>query len=68
MPGPQPMGLIATTALGVAGSFIGGLVGSFFYSRGGSWLDFHPSGLIWSTVGALLLLALFSIGSRRMRA
>src|SRR5438309_12068125 len=49
MPGPQPMGLLGTMALGCAGSFIGGMIGSFFAYRG-SWLDFHPSGLIWSTL------------------
>lgn len=66
MPGPQPMGLLATMALGCAGSFIGGMMGSFFSYRG-SWLDFHPTGLIWSTLGALVLLALASLGNRRMR-
>jgi len=65
MPGPQPMGLLATMALGCAGSFIGGMIGSFL-SFGGSWLDFHPAGLIWSTLGALILLALAAVGSRRM--
>ena len=28
MPGPQPMGIILTTVLGVAGSFLGGYLGS----------------------------------------
>lgn len=56
MPGRQSMGFLATTALGVAGSFTGGFLASVIW--GGSWRFFTSSGLIGSVLGAVVLLAL----------
>jgi uncharacterized membrane protein YeaQ/YmgE (transglycosylase-associated protein family) len=51
LPGPDPMGIFATIALGVAGSFVGGLV---------SWLFLgHAGGIIISLLAAILLLYLY---------
>jgi uncharacterized membrane protein YeaQ/YmgE (transglycosylase-associated protein family) len=48
LPGPDPMGILATTGLGLAGSFLGGVI---------SWLFLgHAGGVIFSIVGATLLL------------
>lgn len=66
MPGNQSMGLIATTLLGVAGSFVGGLIGSLFRSDGRVF-DLHPSGLLFSVLGALLVLFLVGMAGRRRR-
>ncbi len=64
MPGNQSMGLLATTLLGIAGSFVGGLIGSLF--RGdGRMFDLHPSGILMSVLGALLLLFLVGLAGRR---
>lgn len=63
MPGRQSMGLIATTLLGIAGSFVGGLIGSLFY--GGSVFDLHAAGIIGSIIGALLVMFVVGFGSRR---
>lgn len=63
MPGRQSMGIVATTLLGVAGSFVGGLIGSLFY--GGSVFDLHAAGIIGSILGALLVLFVVGYGSRR---
>ena len=50
LPGPDPMGILATIGLGVAGSFVGGIV---------SWLFVgHAGGLIISILAATLLLYL----------
>ena len=50
LPGPDPMGILATIGLGVAGSFLGGLV---------SWLFLgHAGGVVFSIVCATLLLYL----------
>jgi uncharacterized membrane protein YeaQ/YmgE (transglycosylase-associated protein family) len=50
LPGPDPMSIPATIGLGVAGSFIGGIV---------SWLLLgHAGGVIFSVLGATLLLYL----------
>ena len=54
MPGKQSMGLIATTLLGIGGSFVGGFLASIL--RGGSWRVMQPSGYIGSILGAIVLL------------
>jgi uncharacterized membrane protein YeaQ/YmgE (transglycosylase-associated protein family) len=64
MPGNQSMGLVATTLLGMVGSLVGGLVGSLF-SRTGRVFDLHPTGLIFSILGALIVLFLMGFAGRR---
>ena len=66
MPGRQNMGLIATTLLGMAGSLLGGFVGSLFRTDGRMW-DLHPTGLIMSVVGALLVLFIVGLAGRGRR-
>lgn len=63
MPGNQSMGLLATMLLGIVGSFVGGLLSSLI-STNGNWLSLHPTGLIFSTIGALLVLALVGFAGR----
>jgi len=52
------MGFIATSVLGIIGSFVGGFLGSMIWSakEGGS---VHPAGFILSVVGAILLLVVW---------
>jgi len=64
MPGRQSMGLIATTLLGMAGSFVGGLVASLFTRE--SVFAFHTSGIIGSIIGAIVVLLLVGLAGRRM--
>jgi uncharacterized membrane protein YeaQ/YmgE (transglycosylase-associated protein family) len=61
MPGNQSLGIIKTTLLGAAGSFVGGLLGNLI--SGDPIGRVHTSGWIGSVVGALILLAV--IGRRR---
>ncbi|CAN5862464.1 GlsB/YeaQ/YmgE family stress response membrane protein [soil metagenome] len=63
MPGRQSMGLVATTLLGMAGSFIGGLVGSII--QGGRMFELHSAGIIGSILGALLVMLIVGLGGRR---
>lgn len=63
VPGSQSMGLLATTLLGIVGSFVGGLISSAIYSRG-NWLDVHPTGVLFSILGAVLVLGLMSMAGR----
>jgi len=65
MPGRQGMGLVMTALLGVAGSFIGGFLGSLISDR--PVTELHTAGLIGSVLGAVVLLALGKslLGSRR---
>jgi uncharacterized membrane protein YeaQ/YmgE (transglycosylase-associated protein family) len=68
LPGRQSMGLLATTLLGMVGSLVGGLVGSLFV-RDGRLFDLHPSGLLMSVVGAIVVLLLVgATGRRRIHA
>lgn len=64
LPGRQSMGLLATTLLGMVGSLVGGLVGSLFV-RDGRLFDLHPSGILMSVVGAIVVLLLVGATSRR---
>lgn len=50
LPGPDPMGILATIGLGLAGSFVGGVI---------AWILIgHAGGIIFSILAATLLLYL----------
>ena len=57
MPGKDPGGVIVTMLLGVAGSFVGRLIGRLLhlYSEGQS------AGFLMSLIGAILLLAIYRL-------
>ena len=55
VPGRDPMGCLGTALLGVAGSFVGGLLTSFFFE---GELDLRPSSFLGSLVGAIVLVIL----------
>jgi uncharacterized membrane protein YeaQ/YmgE (transglycosylase-associated protein family) len=63
LPGRQSMGLIMTSALGMVGSLLGGFLGSMISHE--EVTRVHSAGLIGSIIGALLVLALVSMGTRR---
>lgn len=63
MPGPQSMGFIMTTLLGIAGSFFGGMLANLF--QGGQLLDPRATSWIGSILGAFLLLLIFGLVSKR---
>jgi uncharacterized membrane protein YeaQ/YmgE (transglycosylase-associated protein family) len=63
LPGRQSMGLIMTSILGMVGSLLGGFVGSMLSGDGVTRI--HSAGLIGSVIGALIVLALATMGSRR---
>ena len=64
VPGRQSMGVLATILLGIVGSFVGGLLGSLF-SSDGNLVDLRPSGLLWSILGAIVVLLLVRLAGRR---
>ena len=51
LPGPDPMGILATIGLGLAGSLVGGIVGQLLSRAAG--------GLVFALLGAILLLYLY---------
>lgn len=63
MPGRQSMGFVATALVGIAGSFVGGIIGNLL--SGGPLLELHSAGLIGSIIGALLVLAIMGWAGRR---
>ena len=63
MPGRQPMGFILTSLLGIAGSFVGGYIGSMIH--GGPLDAAQPAGWIGAILGALLLLFLYGMFARK---
>ncbi|HEU0184643.1 MAG TPA: GlsB/YeaQ/YmgE family stress response membrane protein [Blastocatellia bacterium] len=57
MPGRDPMGLIMTSILGIAGSFVGTFIGRTFLAKG----SYYQARWIMSIVGALVLLFLYRV-------
>ena len=55
MPGSEGLGVFMTGLLGIAGSFVGGFIARLF-SKPAEGAVVHPTGLIMSVVGALILL------------
>ena len=51
LPGPDPMGIFATIGLGLAGSFVGGLLAGLLWA--------HSAGFVFSLVGSILVLYLY---------
>jgi uncharacterized membrane protein YeaQ/YmgE (transglycosylase-associated protein family) len=62
LPGRQGMGLLMTALLGIAGSFLGGLLGNWI--SGDAWDRVHPAGLLGSVLGAITVLAVTGAGRR----
>jgi uncharacterized membrane protein YeaQ/YmgE (transglycosylase-associated protein family) len=64
MPGPQPMGMIMTTILGIVGSFVGGTLWNVFH--GGSFTDPTAASWLGAILGAFIVLFIFGmVASRR---
>jgi uncharacterized membrane protein YeaQ/YmgE (transglycosylase-associated protein family) len=66
MPGRQSMGLLATTLLGMAGSLVGGFIGSLL-TRDGRLFSLHPTGILMSVLGAILVMFLVGFAGRGRR-
>ena len=70
VPGPDPMGIVGTWALGVAGSFVGGFLGYVLFGRDFDDGAVQMSGVFGSIIGAVVLLLLVRTfrGGRRSHA
>ena len=64
-PGSQAMSIPATILLGVAGSFVGGLIGNLL--AGYDALHLHAAGFIGSVLGAIAVLVLMMLATRHRR-
>ncbi|MBA5247582.1 GlsB/YeaQ/YmgE family stress response membrane protein [Marnyiella aurantia] len=63
MPGNQGMGWLMTIILGIVGAFVGGWIGSMF--GWGTVDDFDFRSIILAVVGALLVLWIYGMATRR---
>jgi uncharacterized membrane protein YeaQ/YmgE (transglycosylase-associated protein family) len=61
MPGKDPGGFIVTILLGIAGSFMAGIIGHAMHWYG----DGQPAGFAAAVAGAILLLFLYRMFLRR---
>jgi len=70
VPGPDPMSVLATMALGIVGSFIGGFLGYLITHHDADEGAFQASGIIGSIVGAIVALLIYRAvrGGRRHAA
>lgn len=60
LPGGDQMGFLATTAVGIVGSVIGGYIGGRM-NPGEPGAKFHRTGFIMSIVGAVILLIIIRL-------
>jgi uncharacterized membrane protein YeaQ/YmgE (transglycosylase-associated protein family) len=58
VPGVDAMGFIATTAVGIVGSLIGGFIGNMV-SKPPEGSKFHAAGFFMSLLGAIILLVIW---------
>ena len=68
VPGRDPMSVVATIALGIVGSFVGGFLGWALFGHDLDEGALQPSGLIGSIVGAVIALLAYRAMTRRSRA
>lgn len=56
-PGAVPLGLLASALLGIAGSFLAGLIAQLLHPQTAQE-PFHPAGFLYSVLGSMLLIFL----------
>jgi uncharacterized membrane protein YeaQ/YmgE (transglycosylase-associated protein family) len=64
VPGRQPMGIFMTMVLGLIGSFVGGAISDVLVPLRSASQGFHTGGIIMSTIGAVIVLAIYLSASR----
>jgi uncharacterized membrane protein YeaQ/YmgE (transglycosylase-associated protein family) len=64
MPGPDPGGIVVTALIGIVGAFVGGWVLGLFGASGSSG-TISIGSILTATLGAIVLLALYRLITRR---
>jgi uncharacterized membrane protein YeaQ/YmgE (transglycosylase-associated protein family) len=59
------MSILATIALGIVGSFVGGFLGYLLFGKDASEGLLQPSGIIGSIIGAVIALVIYIQVSQR---
>ena len=66
VPGRDPMGIGATIALGIVGSFVGGFLADVLFRSDTADRGLSPAGLLGSVIGAIIVLVIYNaVTSRR---
>jgi uncharacterized membrane protein YeaQ/YmgE (transglycosylase-associated protein family) len=68
VPGRQDLSVVATIALGIVGSLVGGLLGYVLFHKDAEDGLFQPSGIISSIIGAVIALLVWQWSQRRSPA
>ena len=68
VPGKQALSIPATIALGIVGSFVGGLLGYLLFGKDADNGFLQPSGIIGSIIGAIIALLVWTAMQRRSGA
>lgn len=65
VPGPDPMGVAGTILLGIVGSFVGGFIGWALFGKDLGDGAFQASGILGSIIGAVLALLVYRAVNHR---
>jgi uncharacterized membrane protein YeaQ/YmgE (transglycosylase-associated protein family) len=65
IPGKQSMGILLTIVLGIVGSFVGGFLGYLIFGSDPNGGFFQASGIIGSILGAIIVLGIYVLVTRR---
>lgn len=58
----QPVGVLSTMGIGVAGSYMGGFINYLLHGTGS---PFSPSGILMGTIGAVIVLIVYGVAKKR---
>ena len=59
LPGPDPIGILGTIAVGIIGSFVGGFLGYVLFNHDVKEGALQPSGILGSIIGAVIVLLIY---------
>ncbi|WP_251453670.1 GlsB/YeaQ/YmgE family stress response membrane protein [Microbacterium sp. Marseille-Q6648] len=65
IPGKQSMGILMTIVLGIVGSFVGGFLGFLIFGADPMGGFLQPAGIIGSIIGAIIVLGIYVMATRR---
>ncbi|MET0734164.1 MAG: GlsB/YeaQ/YmgE family stress response membrane protein [Microbacterium sp.] len=65
IPGKQSLGILLTIVLGIVGSFVGGFLGFLLFGSDPNGGFFQASGIIGSILGAIIVLGIYVLVTRR---
>jgi uncharacterized membrane protein YeaQ/YmgE (transglycosylase-associated protein family) len=64
VPGPDPMSVVGTIALGIVGSLVGGFLGYILFHHDANQGALQPSGLIGAILGSVVALLAYRAMTR----